>query len=96
MSLPRYVEFGSAVQELVKQGVRFREIAGNQEILLTALAPRDLELDHALAERVVLAQPILTDATHQRIAATLPVTELHQLLPAMEQSGIQFEHLYDY
>jgi hypothetical protein len=94
VSLPRYQEFGSVVQRLVHEGVRFREIAGNREILLTAIAPRDWRPDSSA--RMILAEPILIDPNRKRIGLVVPVAALHTVLPAMEQSGMQFEHLYDY
>lgn len=95
ISLPRYDEFGEAVRRMAAQGVKFREIAGNREIFLTAIAPNDWQ-PGSTPGRIVLTQPILTDPGKKRVGIVLPVGALHELLPAMQQNRLEFEHLYDY
>ena len=95
VSLPRYDEFGSVVQRLTGQGVRFREIAGNREILLTAIVPLNWQPDLP-SQQLVLSQPVLSDAERKRVALAVPVPELHTVLSSLEQRRAKLEHLYDY
>lgn len=95
VSLPRYDEFGVVVQRLVRQGVRFREIAGNDEILLTAIVPKDWAPTTPSTQQV-LSQPLPADPERKRVGLSVSVPTLHNVLPALESSGAQFEHLYDY
>lgn len=95
VSLPRYDEFGAVVQRLVRQGVRFREIAGNDEILLTAIVPLDWQPNLPYTD-LVLSQPILTESNRKRIGLTVAVPALNIVLPALDASGAKLEHLYDY
>ena len=95
VSLPRYEEFGGVVQRLVRQGVRFREVAGNNEILLTTIVPSDWQ-PNLPAGRIVLSHPILTEVNRKRLGIVVPVNALHTVLPAMEQGGLKVEHLYEY
>lgn len=93
--VPRYEAFTQMAPRLVEQGVRFVEIAGNDEIMLTVLAPttwaNDLPAGTLLFEMPVLSQP-----ERQRIAVRVPVRELHLLLAGLDEVGLQLEHIYDY
>lgn len=94
--LPRYEAFTQIVPRLTAQGVRFVEIAGNHEILVTAFAPRDWQGTLA-AGQPLFALPILTEPARERLAITVPVAELHTLLAALTSGGeLQLEHIYDY
>jgi len=93
--LPRYEAFTEVVTMLVKQGVRFRDFAGNETIVLTAIAPR--AWDYRLPSgTVVLSATILTNPTAKRIAVMAPVASLHAILASLESHGVILEHLYDY
>jgi hypothetical protein len=94
-SIPRYEAFTQLVPKLAKQGVRFVEIAGNDEILLTAFVPRLWEYD--LAEgKLLFEMPILTQPNRKRIAVKVPVKSLHLVLAEMERRDVKLEHIYDY
>jgi len=95
LSLPRYEEFRDVLLRLVRKGVRFTEIAGNEEILVTCIVPAnwsyDLPSGKALFER-----PILTDPNQKRIAIGAPLKSLHDILIRLMERNISVEHIYDY
>jgi hypothetical protein len=95
VALPRYAAFTPVVAALVKQGVRFHDLAGNNEILLTAIAPRELDL-HAMSSGIVLSEEILTNPATKRIGVRVPVRTLHVILTDLPTRGASVEHLYDY
>jgi hypothetical protein len=95
VALPRYAAFTGVVTALAKQGVRFHDLAGNDEILLTAIAPRELDL-HPSADGVLLSEEILTNPAMKRIAVRAPVRTLHVILADLPARGASVEHLYDY
>src|SRR5207249_8211658 len=95
VALPRYAAFTSVVTALAKQGVRFHDLAGNDEILLTAIAPRELVL-HPAAGGIVLSEETLTNPATKRIAVRVPVRTLHVILTDLPARGASVEHLYDY
>ena len=95
VALPRYTAFTGVVTALAKQGVRFHDLAGNDEILLTAIAPRELAL-HPAAGGVLLTEEILTNPATKRIAVRVPVRSLHVILADLPARGASVEHLYDY
>lgn len=95
LALPRYEGFAVAVPQLAAAGVRFVQIAGNDEIMLTVLAPRTWEYDLSAGE-VLFTQPILTDSNLQRLAINVPVNELHAVLNELAEREFMLEHIYDY
>jgi len=97
VSLPRYEEFRVVTERLTHKGLRFREIAGNDEILLTAVVPSDWQYDLPAGE-MLFAQPILTSPNRslQRAAIKVPVASLHVALDGLRASGMVAEHIYDY
>src|SRR5262249_14302622 len=83
------------VVALTKRGVRFREFAGNDEILLTALAPSALEFGLTAGD-LLLYEPLLTNPGATRIAVKAPVGSLREVLAELARDGITLERLYDY
>lgn len=94
LTLPRQQPFTEIVPALTRQGVRFRDIAGNEEIFLTVRAPRTWTFGLGPG-RLVLAEPLLTDGSLQRAGIAAPVAALHTVLSRLERSGATLEHLYD-
>ena len=93
--IPRYQEFTPTSMRLAQHGARFADVAGNSEIVVSALAPcsftYDLDQGTALFSTDVLTQPQL-----KRVVLRVPVPSLHTLLPALQRRGLQVEHIYDY
>jgi len=94
VTLPRYEAFTATALKLVDYGARFRSIAANDEMLVTAVAPRGW--DAAMRLHLLLKLPILTDSTRERIGVRAPVTSLHALVRDLRGRGLTVEHLYDY
>ncbi|HXF64429.1 MAG TPA: hypothetical protein VNK95_22555 [Caldilineaceae bacterium] len=95
VTLPRYEAFTQLVPRLVEQGVRFVEIAGNDEIMLTALAPRAWEYELEQGQ-YLFAHDILTDPATKRIMVAVPIPALHTVLSELAAQGVRLEHIYDY
>jgi len=94
--ITRFEYFSDTVPGLLERGVRFEEIAGNQEILFTLLGPQDADYSFPHGEYLfdlpVLTQPGLTRAAIKVRVADLPL--FFEELKARE--AISFEHMYDY
>lgn len=95
LRLPRHEVFTAIVPALTRKGVRFRDIAGNEEIFLTVRAPRAWVFGLGPG-RLVLAEPLLTDRSIQRVGIAAPVASLHTVLSGLERSGATLEQIYDY
>ncbi|GAB4021654.1 hypothetical protein [Spirosoma koreense] len=94
--LPRYEAFHPAISALVKQGVSFREIAGNNSaILLTVLAPETWQ-PASPTLRAVFTQPIVTKPGLKRVALVTVVGQLDKAIRYIDQPGVNIEHVYDY
>jgi hypothetical protein len=93
--LPRYEAFTEVALALAAQNVRFVNIAGNDEILVTAIASR--ELTEPLGGGTIIARvPILSQPPAHRLALRVPVTYLSELLAWLPAHGVTLEHIYDY
>jgi hypothetical protein len=93
--LPRYEAFTEVVPGLTRQGVHFVEIAGNDDILITVLAPRDWAYEQEDG-KTLFAMPILTQPDRKRVALRVPVQALDRVLAALSDGPAMLEHIYDY
>jgi hypothetical protein len=93
--IPRYEAFTARVITLLRQGIRFVDIAGNDEMLITVLAPAGWSVDN-LNALAVIDERVLSDVTTRRVALKVPVKELHTVVSRIETGGARVEHLYDY
>ncbi len=94
--LPRYDRFAAAVMSLAKEEKSFKEIAGNRSaILITVLVPADYSNDFEGAQ-TIFQQPLASNPILKRVAITVPVGLLHQLLLQIEKDKIKLEHVFDY
>jgi hypothetical protein len=80
VTLPRYQEFTTIASQLARRDVHFVEIAGNDEILLTAIAPRGWKYEQNLQGEFLFSTDILTLPDVRRIAVRSPVRSLHTVL----------------
>jgi hypothetical protein len=88
--MPRYQKFTSAAGELLRGQARFVEIAGNTQIMVTAVVPRDWSFQLPAAE-LLFSSGVLTDAQSKRVALRVPVANLGAVA-----DGLAIEHIYDY
>jgi hypothetical protein len=95
VEIPRYQEFTSAALGLIHAGVQFRQIASNELIVISAIAPSGWT-NNIPNVQMLLAQPWLTNPGNSRIVLLCRVPELHNILPMLEHQGVKIEHLYDY
>jgi hypothetical protein len=95
VSLPPSEGFTETVRQLQENGVRFLSIAGNDDILLTALAPRALA-DAVPSDRRVATLPLLTDPHRTRLALRVRVNALSDVLAWLATRGASIEAIHDY
>jgi hypothetical protein len=97
VTIPRYQEFTELVGELAKRDVHFVQISGNDEIMLTVVAPKNWTYDlPASSGSVLFTENFLTQPGVKRIALECPVRSLHSVLNNFASRGIKIEHIYDY
>lgn len=88
--IPRYQKFTQSAGELLSGQARFIEIAGNRQIMITAVITNDLTARYRDSE-VLFSSPILTDPSLKRVAIRVPVASLDALA-----ARLPIEHIYDY
>jgi hypothetical protein len=93
--ITRFERFTRLVPGLTENGLRFIEIAGNDEILATVFAPRAEEYSLTYGEPL-FDLPVLTDPQRTRLAVRVRLEDLRLFLDELEHSPYQLEHLYDY
>jgi hypothetical protein len=96
VALPRYETFTPVALRLLRRGAHFRDIAGNDVIVLTALGPADAPRGLPPQASVVFAERMLTNPGVTRLAVRAPVRALGDVVTALETRGATIEHLYDY
>jgi hypothetical protein len=95
VEIPRYQEFTSTALGLIHAGIQFRQIASNDLIVISAIAPSGW-MNNIPDLQLLLAQPLLSNPGNTRIVLLCRVPELHDTLPVLEHQGLKIEHLYDY
>lgn len=95
LAVPHYQGFTDTAPLLARSGMRFINIAGADEILVTVIAPkvRPLQLDGGTA---LFVQPLYIDDSSQRVAFQVPVRTLSSFLLEADKAGVRIEHLFDY
>ena len=97
VSIPRYKEFTDIALKLAARDVHFEQIAGNDEIMLTIVAPKTWNYDLPASDGSLLfTENFLTQPGVKRIALECPVRSLHSVLNNFSGRGIKIEHVYDY
>ena len=91
---PRYAQFTDLLGRLAASGVGLVEIAGNDDIFVTFLAPAGRP---APAGTVRLLEQQLDDRPGwRRVGVAVRVDRLLPLIRAVRASGAELEHVYDY
>jgi hypothetical protein len=87
--------FTDAAIALARQGVEFREIAGNQGVILVSLVvPAAREDEHGV--KLMLRQEVVSQPGFQRRVLEVPVPALAGLLARHAAAGDRIEHVFDY
>ena len=94
ITLPHYQGFTDTAPSLARQGVQFVDLAGNGEILLTAIAPPGWKYDLSDG-RLLFTMNMMTSAG-KRIAVQAPTRSLSKILNQLEAEKVELEHLFDY
>jgi hypothetical protein len=97
VTVPRYQAFTDHARALAGQGATFKEIAGNDGlILLSALVPIGWSPADSADYDVLFSQPILTNPAQKRVAITTSVQGLGPVLRELEAAADSIEHVFDY
>jgi hypothetical protein len=92
---PRYKDFTEIVKLLLKEGYPIAEIAGNKNILITAIAP-DKTTPAVDGVRSLFSLALDAKPGFRRIGIGAKLEQLVPIARALEASGVSIEHFYDY
>ena len=92
---PRYQTYTDLLVALARRGRDVVEIAGNQQILVTILAPRG-PLPPFTGASPLFELPIWSQADRRRVGLDVAVERLASTIRALEVAGVTIEHVYDY
>jgi hypothetical protein len=93
--IPRYQEFTTVAEWLAERDIHFVEIAGNDEILVSAIAPRGWSYNLTAGEEA-FSTILATAPELKRVAISTPVGSLHRVVNELRRGGTKVEHVYDY
>ena len=89
---PRYAEFSDLLVKLSAANVPVVEIAGNDEIFLTALVPGRTRLPGTAS----FTMPLGDQPGWRRVGTTVAVADLPATIRAISANGGRLDHVYDY
>ncbi|MFA6114357.1 MAG: hypothetical protein WC729_10190 [Sphingomonas sp.] len=92
---PRYAQFTDLLGKLAASPVEIVEISGNDDILVTTLAP-DAAAPRAEDGTVLISQSLADRPGWRRYGISTKVPKLLALLRAVKARGGAVEHIYDY
>jgi FAD/FMN-containing dehydrogenase len=95
VSIPRWGPFTEIAPKLAEHGVRFLEIAGNDDVALSVLKPSDTPDLTGLGQRMFKSK-LVSDPSRTRTVMFVPVRQLSYALQTLPAKGAQLEHIYDY
>jgi hypothetical protein len=91
---PRYREFTSVLAGLSARGRNLTEIAGNDDVLITVLAPQGRAADKL--GKPLFEVPIQARPGWRRIGLDVKVASLASVIRRLGEKGMELEHVYDY
>ncbi|HEX8380068.1 MAG TPA: hypothetical protein VF619_05925, partial [Allosphingosinicella sp.] len=94
VEVPRYAQLTEILGKLAASGIDPVEIAGNDDIFLTMLAPAAAPPPPGAS--VLLSLPIDERPGWRRLGLSTKVRRLGPLLRAIRAGGGEVEHVYDY
>jgi hypothetical protein len=95
LALPGGEPFTRLMLDLHSRAVKFVAIAGNDDILVTAIVPAK-QIPVTKPGRVLTNLPVLTDPEKTRLALTVPVASLSDVMTTILSNGGKIERIYDY
>ena len=94
--ITRFEYFSDIVPELIDRGVKWIEVAGNDEILVTLLGPQDANYSFGQGQ-YIFDLPILTQPGRTRAAINVRLDDLPLFFEELQtRDELTFEHMYDY
>lgn len=95
ISVPRWGLFSKILPQLLSEGVRFKDISGNNNIAVTVIMPAEDSGVYISAEELFTSS-LVSDYSQQRKVLLTPVAQLDELMLEVASKNHRIEHIYDY
>lgn len=92
---PRYRDFFNAIVDISNEGGVVKEIAGNDEVMISAIVKADYDLSIFKNGRIV-SRMSRDGYDDDRILILIDTSKLNSLVKSSAVLNIQLEHIYDY
>jgi hypothetical protein len=94
ISIPRWNPFTQIVQKLASKNVKFSDISGNDEILVTVLSEKNSP--QPSCGKLLFESRVVSDLSKKRLVLLTKVKELSKCLNSYKSEFGDVEHIYDY
>jgi hypothetical protein len=95
VTVPRWGGFTEVVPKLAMAGVRFVEISGNDEIVLTGVHSDDSEGLPAHT-RLLFDSIVISPGGRRRSVYVVRIEHLADALNSFKPNGVELEHVFDF
>ncbi len=95
ISIPRWGEFTEIVPKLISKDIQLYEIAGNDDILVTAISDKNKTLEDSNAQ-LLFTSLVISPKNKHRLVFSTKVANLANLINSFKNHNITLEHIYDY
>lgn len=95
IALPHYQGFTDTLPELTAKGLEIVDIAGNREILVSAVGTKERNYQPKEAT-LLFTMNMMADSHRQRLLLQVPTRALRKVLGEFKAQDITLEHLFDY
>jgi FAD/FMN-containing dehydrogenase len=95
LAIERWGAFTTNVIKLADEDIQLHSIGGNDEILVSIIAPKDSKL-HSNEIKKLYESNIVTNNNYKRLVYFMPVSELIPFITRMKTKGFEIEHIFDY
>ena len=95
ITLPRWGGFTEIMPKLADAGVRFVEISGNDNILVSTNAGENIEASFKNA-RYLFSSMVVSPKNMKRHVYSVKMSKLGTFLSSLKQRGMRLEHVFDY
>jgi FAD/FMN-containing dehydrogenase len=94
IAIKRWGDFTKQILQITNRGINIREIAGNDEIVVSVLTDRGTA--PVASAELLYTSEVVTDSRRERHVYLMPVSKLFQFVRAARNSGFNVEHIFDY
>lgn len=96
--MPRYIPFRDLILEMTERGVELISVAGQKQIQIQCTLPKESlnTLVNIHGSRVIGHYDIPTDKSTTVAYLNVEIAQLHRVIPALQNRGINIDYIHDF